>query len=467
MFTARDASVQAWALATFGHAPLPDVRLNARLIDLAADWAARPADTIPQACGNWNQTKAAYRFLENERVASEALIKSAGKATAKACAGLDIVLAVQDTSTLNYSNLAHTSGLGPINDKAEGRGLFVHSTLALRLDGQPLGLLHQNLWCRDPEKQGIAQERRQRPIEDKESFKWLDGIFQARQRLEKNLAPHQRPRLIHIMDREGDIHEVLTAIAATADGAVIRCRSNRCVDDPLAYAYQAVRATPLLGTACIDVPRTHEQPARQAEVEVRSCRLKVTPNPRHHPDRQPLEMTLVEIWEPHQLPGLEPLHWLLWTTEPVATFSQALAVARLYSSRWRVEDMHLVLKSGCGVEKLQLETAERLAKTVVIYSSIAVRIVHLRDHARKEPEAPCTDVLHDTEWRALWTAIHQQAPSAGQQPPTMREAVLWIGRLGGHLGRKGDGMPGVRTLWRGWRDLMMLSGLFAALRPTG
>lgn len=434
---------------------------------MAAAWAARPQDTIPQACGSWDRTKGAYRFLENPRVSSGMLIESAGKSTARICAGLDTVLVVQDTSSLTYTSLPHTLGLGPLNDQADPRGMWVHSTLALRCDGRPLGLLHQKIWCRDPEQRGIAQQRRHRPIEAKESFKWLEGLYLARKRLEAHVAQGQRPRLIHLMDREGDIYEVLKAIAESSDGAVIRVARNRRIDDPLESAHAAVRAAPLLGTSRVKLPRTHEQPERTAQVELRSRRMTITPDPYFHRGRSPLEMTLVEVWEPDPPAGSPPLHWLLWTTEPAATFSEVLAVVRLYGLRWRIEDMHGVLKSGCGIEKLQLETAERLAKAVAIYSSIAVRIVHLRDHARQEPQAPCTDALQESEWRALWTVIHHQPPDPQQTPPSMREAVLWIGRLGGHLNRKRDGMPGVRTLWRGWRDLTMLTDLFVKLRPSG
>jgi len=194
------------------------------------------------------------------------------------------------------------------------------------------------------------------------------------------------------MDREGDIHEVLEAIADSPDGAVLRFEQNRRIDDPCAYARPAVQASPLLGRATVEVPR-------------------------------------------------------------------------LYGLRWRVEDMHLVLKSGCAIEKLQLETADRLAKAVVLYSSIAVRIVQLRDWAREAPDTPCTELLQEGEWRALWTAIHKQASVSEQPEPTLHQAVLWIGRLGGHLNRKRDGLPGVKTLWRGWRDLMMLTDLYVVLRP--
>ena len=453
-------------MATFGHVRLPDTRLKVRLVDVAIAWASRPHDTIPQACGKWGRTKGTYRFLENPRVACDDLIASAGEGAAKMSQGLTTVLAVQDTSTISYNHLTGTKGLGPTNDHKTSLGMLLHSTLALRLDGRPIGLLHQKIWCRKEEERGSAKKRREWPIEKKESFKWLDGILRARERLKAHVPEVRRPRLIHIMDREGDIHEVLQTVAESSDGLIVRFDRNRRIDDPCEYARPAIHAAPLLGTASIEVPRTHEKPARKALVEVRSRPLDISPDLRRDARRRPVTMTLVEIWEVAPPEGEEPLQWLLWTTEPAATLEEALAVAKLYSKRWRIEDLHLVLKSGCAVEKLQLETADRLAKAVVLYSSIAARIVQLRDWAREAPETPCTEVLQQGEWCALWTAIHKQPPAPGQVPPTIREAVLWIGRLGGHLNRKGDGMPGVRTLWRGWRDLMMLTDLYVVLRPV-
>jgi len=151
------------------------------------------------------------------------------------------------------------------------------------------------------------------------------------------------------------------------------------------------------------------------------------------------------------------LNWLLWTTEPVGTVPEALRVVAFYKARWKIEEYHLILKSGCRVEDLRLDTAERIEKAVALYAPVAVRIVTLRDLARAQPEAPCAKALSETEWRVLWTAVHRACPPPATPTPTIAQAVRWIGRLGGHLGRKGDGPPGVRVLWRGLRDLEILT----------
>jgi hypothetical protein len=305
------------------------------------------------------------------------------------------------------------------------------------------------------------------PIEKKESAKWLRGIEAAREAVARNLPCDERPRLVHVFDREGDIHEVFESIDNSPDGAVIRCNHNRRVQDEdgrSALAYDAVAKPRRLGRAMIDVPRKHGQKKRRARIEVRACRVKLTPDRKQHPQREWVDLNLVEVVEPHPPEKVKALRWLLWTTEPVDTFEQAMAVVEIYKRRWKIEEFFLVLKSGCRIEALQFETAERLAKALALYAPIALRIVQLRDISRLAPEESCELVLSEEEWRTLWIAIHKRPSPQGHSPPTLREATLWIGQLGGHLGRKSDGMPGVRSLWAGWRDLALLTDLYRSIQ---
>jgi hypothetical protein len=345
--------------------------------------------------------------------------------------------------------------------------MHVHSTLALREDGVPIGLLGQSIWCREPGKKNDKKEQKKKPIEEKESSKWLGGILSAREALAENLARQQRPRLIHVGDRECDIHEVFEAIRDSEDGAVIRSAQNRRIVDTQGgrhYARPFVRASPLMGTRTIDVPRKHSQPSRQATVQIRACQVRLCPSSPQFPKRRPVDLALVEVWEENPPDDLAGLHWLLWTTEPVGNAREALRVVSIYKKRWKIEEFHLVLKSGCRIEDVRFETAARIAKAVSLYSPAAVRIIQLRDFSRIEPDAPSTLVLREEQWRTLWTHIHRKPPTPCTPPPTIRQAARWIGRLGGHLGRKRDGMPGVRTLWRGWRDLDMMTSIYRTLR---
>jgi hypothetical protein len=255
---------------------------------------------------------------------------------------------------------------------------------------------------------------------------------------------------------------VLERISASPHGAVIRgAQKTRAVAGDAAIA-----AAPCRGMHTMEIPARHGVKKRQARLELRTVTVTVTPDTRKYPHRQQVTWSLVEAKEIDPPAGSEPLHWLLWTTEPTATVTDIAEVRRLSKLRWLIEDYHLTLKSGCRIEALCLETAERLIKALILYSAVALRIVALRDLARQQPNAPCTVRRTRRQWHALYAYIHGKAPDTQTPIPTARQAVLWIGRLGGHLNRKGDGMPGVRVLWRGWRDPSILVAGYQAARPA-
>jgi hypothetical protein len=255
------------------------------------------------------------------------------------------------------------------------------------------------------------------------------------------------------MDREGDVYEVLQWVQEVGDSAIIRCVQNRRVEAPLRLAHAAVRAQPVLGRVTITVPRSHGKPARPATVEMRALPTTLRPDRENYPHAWPLTWTLVEVWEPTPAPEDEALHWLLWTREPATTLAEVQEVVRKYTCRWPIEEYHLTLKSGCRIEALRLEHWASLEKAVVMYTSVAARIVALRDWAQQEPDAPATVLLSEDECAVLVAKFGQGREVVRL---TLGQAVLWIGRLGGHLNRTRDGMPGVRTLWRGLRDLTLL-----------
>jgi Transposase DNA-binding/Transposase Tn5 dimerisation domain len=450
-----------WAAQVAAVTPLPDARLNARLERLLTHLALQPLDALPQALPDWHQAKAAYRFLANDRVERDDLLAGWRATTAQAVRGCDVVYVAHDTTTFSYTSLKQTTGLGYISDVEAARGFHCHSSLALRDDGVPLGLLHQEYWARTEYKRSRPQGR---AMEDKESMKWLHGL-DATASAWATLPAGVRPRVVHLMDREADIHEVFVRVLQLGHGAIIRRYRNRNVAEDPGDADEAIGRAPCVARLRLRLPAGHGRKARTALVELRSRPLTLTPHSHHARDRRPLRLTMVEVREVAAPAGTEePVHWLLWTTEPARTKKEILAVVRAYALRWRIEDFHLAWKQGCQVERLALETRERLEKALVLYAGVAVRLLRLRDLARREPTAPCTEVLSEDEWRALYAHATGEAATAATPAPTLEQAAKWIGRLGGHLGRKGDGMPGVRTLWRGWRDLAILTAGYRAGR---
>src|SRR3989454_9834300 len=186
---------------------------------------------------------------------------------------------------------------------------------------------------------------------------------------------------------------------------------------------------------------------------MRALTTTLRPDGAKSPQAWPLRGTLVEVWEPNPTPACEALHWLLWTREPATTLAEGREVVRKYTCRWPIEEYHLTLKSGCRIEALRLEKWDSLEKAIVMYTSVAARIVALRDRAQQEPDASATVLLSEDECAVL---VAKFGKGQAVLRLTLGQAVLWIGRLGGHLNRRRDGMPGVRTLWRGLRGLMLL-----------
>ena len=316
-----------------------------------------------------------------------------------------------------------------------------------------IGILDQQYWARPHPGQPGPEE--------KESGTWINGLDAARAAVYMAAGERPIPRLIHVIDREGDAYEVMMAVVDAGDSAIIRCAQNRKVEGPIAKAHEAVRSQPVLTRAKVPVDRKGGVPQRTAHVEVRVLPVTLVPDLEKYPYAVTMTWILVEVWEPRCPTGAERVHWRIWTLEPAATAAEALEVVRKDTCRWPIEEMHLVLKSGCQTEALRLETWDRLEKAVRVNAAVAARIVSLRDLARETPEAPALGVLEPDEVAALVSHFHTTkaiAPAA----LTIGQAVLWIARLGGHLNRKNDGMPGVRTLWRGLHNLTLLVAGFRA-----
>jgi hypothetical protein len=374
-----------------------------------------------------------------------------------------LVIAAQDTTQLDYSSHPKTEGLGQIGN-GRGRGLLVHSTLALTPERVSLGLLAQETWTRPlvPPEQRV--HRRKRPLAEKESQRWCTSLAAV------NAARRACPQttFLSVGDREADMYDLFLAPREPGVAVLVRVVRDRCLlheQPPLRKLFAALAATPLGTTTLLDVPARDGHPARQATLGVRWRAVTLRPPSRRAGEKLP-PVSVGAVWAVEDAPpvGVPPLAWLLLTTLPVEDPAQALQILDYYACRWAIEVFHKVLKSGCAIEKRQLESLDHLQRCLTLFSVVAWRILYATMLARSLPHLPATALLEASEWQALYCRIHHTT-TLPAQVPTLAEVVRWVATLGGYLGRKADGPPGVTVLWRGFQALAQLTAMYQVFRP--
>lgn len=441
----------------FVNAQLGDKRLNQRLCKIAAAFAADPQASLPQATADWGQACAAYRFFDNNRIEAADLLAPHQARTLERAASLPLVLAVSDTTSLNYDERPDTSGLGPISTSAEKHfGLWCHSLLAFTPEGRPLGILEAQFWARDPAQFGIKSQRQRRPIEQKESAKWLRS-FAA---LQRGATRTPQTRWVMLADREADLYELFEWAQRSpgGPGLLVRALHNRNLDGSERRLFAHLAQTVVAGEIQIQVPRRRGQPVRTATLAIRCSAVRLRA-PAGKTKSSVLTLWAVEAREVHPPKGQTPLHWRLLSTEPTRTLAEATERLGWYCRRWSIEVFHKVLKSGCAVEEAQLKTAERLQRYLAVKMVVAWQVMALVSVGRQQPQLALREILEETEWRALRAVEYERRKRARvktkrwRAQPTVEEGLPWIGRLGGHLGRRGDGQPGPFQLARGLERL--------------
>jgi hypothetical protein len=453
-----------WAEAELGHAQLGDARRSQRLTQLAAALAARPNVSIPEACGSAAASKAAYRFFDTATDVPELpkqVLAAHCQRTKQQLADQPVVLAVQDTTTLDWSQHPATTGLGPVTTSGRQQGLLVHSTLAVSLSGLPLGLLDQQVWAREAASTGQRHQRRSRAVADKESQKWLSAVSASQAGLPDGV------QLVHVGDREADVYDLFLAAEQQGAMVLIRAAQDRRTATPAGRLRATLEQLPEADRQVRRLPRSEDRPARPVTLALRWATVTLQP-PKHRATERlaavVLDAVLVQQLDP--APGEPAIEWLLLTSVPIDDLASAWQRVDWYTYRWRIERYHLVLKSGCRIEARQLATAARLRCCLAVFAVVACWLLRLTYAARESPDAPATDLLTNEEYAVLWAARHPAQPTPPQPEPTLREAVREIAGLGGFLGRRHDGEPGVITLWRGCQRLRdLLHGYHLTLLP--
>lgn len=444
-----------WALQTWGQVKLGDQRLNRRAVMIGTRMAANPEGSLPQQMQDPSVLQAAYRLMNNSHVNLQALLEPYCRQTIAEAGQCEVVLWVNDLTEVDYTFHNAKTGLGPIGNN-KGRGFLLHSSLGILPESrQVIGLGSVQVLLR----QG-APKPRPKWTRTAEGLAWEVAAGKV------GTAP-AGVIWVHVSDAGSDYFPYMAACLDHGKHFLVRVSRNRLLtwedEDPEAGRIEAQKLVdyarsiaPKPGSAyCVQVPADNQQPAREAQVVMAWAEVTVSPSPQAPPDERthpPLTAWVLRVWEPAVLDNIEPLEWILLSSLPVSTVMEAQCRIDWYTCRWFCEDFHQSLKTGCKIERSQLDDRTDLENLIGFAAPIAVRLLQLRQAARNAPKTLASQVVDPLMVKVL--ALHQNTDAH-----TMTIQAFWrlVARLGGFQGRKRDGDPGWRTVWHGWRFLSILT----------
>jgi hypothetical protein len=420
----------SWAADEFRDLDLGDKRREARAVLLAERLADKPTASLPGACNGWAETQGAYRLFRQETFDWLDLLEPHRACTVRRMAAHPVVLCLQDTTELDF-NGQQIRGLGPLSYEAQ-RGMYLHPTLAVSPAREPLGVLDAWMWAREPKAEDGTRAG------GKESTRWVEGYTRVAE-LAEELA---HTRLVYVGDRESDMLELMVRAQDSGHAADYLLRSQH--DRALPHGkklWQDVSATSPLGELRFVLPATKTRKSRPVRQQLRAKRITLC-------DRRggQLQVTCVIASEIDAPPGETPIEWRLLSNREVKDFAAAAELVDWYRARWEIELFFLVLKQGCRVEALQLSTVARIEKALVLFMIVAWRIARLMRLGRSYPDLDAALLFSPEEWQAAYILAKKRPPT---QAPTLNTVIRLIAALGGFLGRKCDGEPGMQTLWLG------------------
>lgn len=455
-------------VSEFRSIDLGDERLNRRARKLSETLAADVQASINGACQGWPETKAAYRFFDNEKTTPEGIHAPHYQATLERIRQQAVVLIAQDTTELDFTDHP-PKGAGPLAS-LHRLGFLDHTSLAVTPERIPLGVIAVEMIQRTEEGFGESKQRQYDPLETKETYRWLTGYRAACE----VAAAAPETQIVSLADCEGDIYELFLEGEQHETPAeyVIRAGKNRNLTerDPEAgpHSYVKLRATmvdaPLQTILELDLTETPKRQARTARCEVRAQQVLLKAPRRRDGKLQNLSVNVVWVREVNAPADVEAIDWLLITSLPIDTVNEVMRVVEYYAARWSIEVYFRVFKSGCKVEDIQLETTARLLPCLMLYRIIAWRVLHVTMLGRECPDLPCEALFSEAEWKSVWCIVRKEKPPAAS--PTLREFLRILSELGGHNGRKHDSPPGPQTIWIGIRRMHDFAIAWETFGPT-
>lgn len=463
---------ESWAEREFADAPLGDKRLSQRLVVSARRQAEEPMRAFTGvAKSDWAATKGYYRLIDqplDSAVTPENILHPHRERTLQRMQAQATVLCIQDGTDLNYSKRLQCTGLGVIGTNqtgAQSRGLHLHSTLAVSTEGLPLGVLRAQFVAPEPTPKGVQA------LEDKKSFRWVEGLRDCVD-VAQQLA---HTRLVSVVDREGDFFDLFDEQRrAPQVELLVRARYNRRIakDHTL---FEALRNSAQQGRLDMAVGRQSARPKaskqklkakraeRTAKVALRYQKVELTPTARVHQNKPPITLWAVHVLEDSPPQDVKPIEWFLLTTVPITSREHAEQMLLWYGLRWRIEDWHRVLKSGCRIEQLGHDSAERLQRAIAIRLVIAWRIMLMTLLGREVPELPAELLFSELELKVLGAFAKSRNLNS---PANLGEATRMVARLGGYLARNHDPPPGHQLMWYGYTTLVGMCAGYALRDET-
>ena len=459
-----------WAEQTYGAVMLSDRRRTKRAVQIASALAHAPMESLPTQTGSQAAVKAAYRFLECPKVTYEHLMQPHLHHTRAEMHKKERVLLVQDTTELHYHHHPATTGLGPIGKGNGGTGILLQTVLAICPTTKwVLGIAAQEPFLRQPAPKGETSKQRQ-----KRTYRETQVWQRQAERIGEAPATCE---YVHVGDRGSDIFSFLRVCKNLNCGFTIRIKHDRRVDqlveqeetpvepgarrwstqrppdqEPPQYLFEVVRSWPSQGEETLTLQGNQKRPQRDATLLISWGTIRLwEPSGEYGKGERPMVVSVVRTWEPNPPEGVKPLEWLLLVSQEVHTLEQAWEKVGWYRIRWTVEDYHQCLKTGCQIEARQLQSYDGLHTLLGFLGPLAVRLLQMRALARQNPDGFAHDVLPIDVVKVV---AHRAKISADQL--TVRQCWHGVAKAGGFLGRKGDGEPGWKTLWKGWLYLQTI-----------
>jgi hypothetical protein len=447
-----NSETTGWIDEELAACSLPDQRLRQRLQQLLQQFSSGLGESIPLACQDWANTKAAYRFFSNERVTEQDILEGHWQATQQRVAATNgPVLVLHDTTEFSFSR-RRIKDMGALYRYSRARrgdltlcGMLMHSSLVVTTEGLPLGLAAVKFWTRKKFKGTNALKRSVNPtrvpIAQKESIRWLENLEQSTARLGAT------ERLVHIGDRESDIYELFCTAQNAGTKFVLRTCVDRLAEDGHKTIAAVLKQVPVKAVHRVEVTDRNGQ-ISEAVLEIKYRRLCVYAPEAKQKHYGPLHLTVIYARERGNPKGRERIDWKLITNLPVRSRSEAIEKLDWYACRWKIELFHKVLKSGCQAEEYKLRTADRLVRLLAVLCILAWRVFWLTMLNRVAPSATPELVFTPEEVRVLDHLGKDKDPDSAVEP-TLAIYVHQLARLGGYLARTGDGPPGTMVMWRG------------------